>query len=1203
LWEHDLANGYAQARFWNFSAGTSTMTTQRVNVNTAAWVKFKWAHLYSASYPDDRLIVRAKATTALAWDTLIDMKGPTFTSPTAQNAAPPTGGASTFIEEQIVLDPAKFLNKEVDFQLIALTDFGPNLYIDEFVVEAVPSCLPPFLINATGVTATATSINWSTVAGTCFKLEYGPQGFIQGTGQGIVINNVTSPHALTGLTPNTWYDVYITDCCSNPSVWAGPFSWKTNCLTQMNGTYTVGGTGANNFPTLAAAISTLTGCGVSGPVTINLLNGAHALPSTTFGSILGVSATNTVTINGMGVGNDTISFGAGTTVGLTFDGAQHIKFQNLTINATSVDRPVWLTNGTHHITFNNCHILGNATSTSSLTCVIAATGSSTSLSTTGNNADRITISNCKLSGGYYGSTAYGTSTTDYDKGFVLTDNEFVDQYYYGIRMYYTDSIVAERNNVADFRNTFAYGYYGFYNSNIVMKQNQIFAPTYGLYISQLNTINATANSEISNNFMAGGTYGTYLTTYSKVNVYHNSFGGGTSGYYSFTPNGDVDIRNNIFAGNSSYAFYSSTAPTTGFALNYNIYHSVSGASIAYCASAQSTLTAWKTAQPAFNVNSLQGDPGFVSATDYHIIGTFPNNVGQNGLSMVDVDGDLRPASGSTIVDIGADEFTPLNWDASLEEIVVDLGGCGDSTTMIEVVVKNFGLNTITSLPITVNYSGGLTGSVNVTASVSIAQGASATIPVGSFNTYAGATGVNFTGTASLVGDQNNANNTLTKGPGSYIPVEPVTHGMVDTVCPVGTVDLYAIGVLGTEYKWYDAAVAGNVVGTGDTITVPANGITTYYVAYDSSSATPQVGNGTLVSTSTYITPYKTFYMDGRAQYLVLASELQALGIAGGGEINSLSFEVAVPAAQVMTDFTIKVGGTSVSSMTTAFQPNTSMTTVYNAAYTTVSGWNVHTFTSPYIWNGSDNLIFEICYDNSAWTSNSSVYYTTTSFPSATDGYADLGASSGCTPGQITNQAASNSRPNMQINLRTIACSETRKPVSFAIDPSAAMATFVANSQLNGTVDFNATGSVGQTYTWDFGDGTTGSGMITSHTYTSGGSFTACLVVADQSCNTTDSICQTVAPFEIQESLLAQSLNVFPNPNNGKFRVEFQVEGLKDVSIRVSTLLGQEVYSSKPGNISGEFKEEIDLSGEASAVYVLQIITDENVVSRRITIRK
>jgi len=100
------------------------------------------------------------------------------------------------------------------------------------------------------------------------------------------------------------------------------------------------------------------------------------------------------------------------------------------------------------------------------------------------------------------------------------------------------------------------------------------------------------------------------------------------------------------------------------------------------------------------------------------------------------------------------------------------------------------------------------------------------------------------------------------------------------------------------------------------------------------------------------------------------------------------------------------------------------------------------------------------------------------------------------------------------------------------------------------------------------------------------------------------MCSTVvATIGLEESLLNQSLNVFPNPSNGNFRVEFQVEGLKNVTLRVSTLLGQEIYMSQPGNVSGEYREEIDLSNEATGVYVLQIITDENVVSRRITIRK
>ena len=84
------------------------------------------------------------------------------------------------------------------------------------------------------------------------------------------------------------------------------------------------------------------------------------------------------------------------------------------------------------------------------------------------------------------------------------------------------------------------------------------------------------------------------------------------------------------------------------------------------------------------------------------------------------------------------------------------------------------------------------------------------------------------------------------------------------------------------------------------------------------------------------------------------------------------------------------------------------------------------------------------------------------------------------------------------------------------------------------INVDANGSTGSLVSWDFGDGTQGSGVTTSHTFTQGGTYTVTCVVVDTVCNTVDSATYTVSmTIGIDESLLYQSLNVYPNPNDGR----------------------------------------------------------------------
>jgi len=134
-----------------------------------------------------------------------------------------------------------------------------------------------------------------------------------------------------------------------------------------------------------------------------------------------------------------------------------------------------------------------------------------------------------------------------------------------------------------------------------------------------------------------------------------------------------------------------------------------------------------------------------------------------------------------------------------------------------------------------------------------------------------------------------------------------------------------------------------------------------------------VGSGTSVTGSgtggTGDTPFGTWYMDDQTQMLYLASELSASG-APAGFMNAIGFNVTQVGSPIMQNFNIKIGFTSATSIS-SLQSTVSYVTVYSSsAYQPTMGWNTFNFSSPILWNGSDNVVVDVCFDNSSYSNNS-----------------------------------------------------------------------------------------------------------------------------------------------------------------------------------------------------------------------------------------
>lgn len=96
-------------------------------------------------------------------------------------------------------------------------------------ITVAPPCLPATSLSVSNIADSSAVVSWTSDAGNTSTIEYGPTGFVLGTGT--LVGNATSPYTLTNLLPQTSYQVYVIDTCPGNVVTppTGPVSFTTQC--------------------------------------------------------------------------------------------------------------------------------------------------------------------------------------------------------------------------------------------------------------------------------------------------------------------------------------------------------------------------------------------------------------------------------------------------------------------------------------------------------------------------------------------------------------------------------------------------------------------------------------------------------------------------------------------------------------------------------------------------------------------------------------------------------------------------------------------------------------------------------------------------------------------------------------------------------------------------------------------------------------
>lgn len=192
---------------------------------------------------------------------------------------------------------------------------------------------------------------------------------------------------------------------------------------------------------------------------------------------------------------------------------------------------------------------------------------------------------------------------------------------------------------------------------------------------------------------------------------------------------------------------------------------------------------------------------------------------------------------------------------------------------------------------------------------------------------------------------------------------------------------------------------------------------------DGPETTLTVGAGTTTnSTTSFPSPYGNIFESVRQQYLYRASDLLAAGVTPG-RLTSIAFFIQNRVgATNYRNFSIKIKCTNTTALTQGSPEGGSFVTVFTPKNISLpaTGWNTHTFDNQFDWDGTTNLLVEVCFNNDTDPNLSTSITLSTQIRSTNVGYTastwfpvdNQDACSGAI-GLSTNLGASVNRPNVR----------------------------------------------------------------------------------------------------------------------------------------------------------------------------------------------
>ncbi len=152
-----------------------------------------------------------------------------------------------------------------------------------------------------------------------------------------------------------------------------------------------------------------------------------------------------------------------------------------------------------------------------------------------------------------------------------------------------------------------------------------------------------------------------------------------------------------------------------------------------------------------------------------------------------------------------------------------------------------------------------------------------------------------------------------------------------------------------------------------------------------------------------------------------------------------------------------------------------------------------------------------------------------------------------------------------------------------------------------THEFTNTSINGDTYMWDFGDGSSSTDENPTHAYAENGSYEVCLTV-DNDCGTHQE-CKTITfTVGVEDLSLENSISIQPNPATNFVNVEFNGVNSDNITIELLNIQGKALFTNQLVDFDNNTVERIDVSDFSKGVYFVRITSDSEVMTERVVVQ-